>query len=663
MLAAALLAPSAHAADIDVDVLTDNGGPGCELREAIASANTAAPVGGCTTGEIGPDTINITAPGTITLLTATGGELPVASNITVVGLGVGTTTITHDPVSRIFHVQSIGVLRLESLQVSGGTGNLRGAGILNEGGLTLDQAEVSGNAAIGMEGGGIAGESNSSTTIMNSEVSGNVAGEGGGGRGGGGGGIYIEGGTLTVESSLIHGNTAKQFGMVTSLPEARGGGIYAASGIGPTTPTVTISNSQIGSLGNGNVAELSGGGLWMDGGNLQVRNTLVVDNQAQGDGGAGHGGGAGLVLLDVSGVSHDQLILNSTITGNDGGGAGAGLFSNVEAPNQTEIEGTTFSANVARTGGGLSLFGRATILNSTISGNSATLHTGAMAVSGSGGAGTTHVNLSNSTIAGNQSPSTSGISFGDDGGDTLNLGTSVLENPAGGGQNCFGPITSAGYNVVSDNTCALGGTGDAEGVSPMLGGLADNGGPHAGIPPGDPIETHALLPGSPAIDRSPTGPPTDQRGVSRPQGAFFDSGAFELEMAIAPGPTPPPPPPSIVPLAVPPSNAFELGRLKRNKKKGIAFLFVNVPGPGEVGLAGKGVKNVGIAAATARKSVFTPGGVVKLRIKPGKGKKARKLVSRLKSKGKAKLKVRVTYVPTGGVANSLARKLKLVRKR
>ena len=115
-------------------------------------------------------------------------------------------------------------------------------------------------------------------------------------------------------------------------------------------------------------------------------------------------------------------------------------------------------------------------------------------------------------------------------------------------------------------------------------------------------------------------------------------------------------------LAAPPSNAFALGKLKRNKKKGIAFLFVTVPGPGEVGLAGKGVKNVGIASASARKSVFTPGGVVKLRVKPGKGKKARKLVRRLKDKGKATLKVRVTYVPTGGLANTQARQVKLVRK-
>ncbi len=53
--------------------------------------------------------------------------------------------------------------------------------------------------------------------------------------------------------------------------------------------------------------------------------------------------------------------------------------------------------------------------------------------------------------------------------------------------------------------------------------LADNGGP---------TETIALVPGSPAIDAADgtNCPPTDQRGITRPQGAGCDIGAFELEV-------------------------------------------------------------------------------------------------------------------------------------
>ena len=55
---------------------------------------------------------------------------------------------------------------------------------------------------------------------------------------------------------------------------------------------------------------------------------------------------------------------------------------------------------------------------------------------------------------------------------------------------------------------------------PLLGALADNGGPTL---------THALLTGSPAIDAGNDAacPATDQRGVTRPQGAHCDIGSYE----------------------------------------------------------------------------------------------------------------------------------------
>jgi hypothetical protein len=137
-----------------------------------------------------------------------------------------------------------------------------------------------------------------------------------------------------------------------------------------------------------------------------------------------------------------------------------------------------------------------------------------------------------------------------------------------------------------------------------------------------------------------------------------------VEIASKPDPPPPPPPPApspIAPLAPAPSNAFELGKLKRNKKKGIAFLFVNVPGPGEVGLAGKGVQGIG-GAGIAHKSLAVSGGQARLRIAPAKGKKGTKVRKKLRAKGKAGLKVQITYIPTGGVANTQPRKVKLVRK-
>ena len=46
--------------------------------------------------------------------------------------------------------------------------------------------------------------------------------------------------------------------------------------------------------------------------------------------------------------------------------------------------------------------------------------------------------------------------------------------------------------------------------------------------------THALLPGSPAIDQIPLeacDSTTDQRGVKRPQGSQCDIGAYEYEIS------------------------------------------------------------------------------------------------------------------------------------
>jgi hypothetical protein len=108
----------------------------------------------------------------------------------------------------------------------------------------------------------------------------------------------------------------------------------------------------------------------------------------------------------------------------------------------------------------------------------------------------------------------------------------------------------------------------------------------------------------------------------------------------------------------PPSNAFSFGKLKRNRHNGTATLAVNVPGPGTLSLTGKGVKTQrGGGRASASKTV-SAAGTVKLRVK-AKGKTKTKL----NRTGKAKVMVKVTYTPTGGEANSKAKRIKLVKRK
>jgi hypothetical protein len=84
-------------------------------------------------------------------------------------------------------------------------------------------------------------------------------------------------------------------------------------------------------------------------------------------------------------------------------------------------------------------------------------------------------------------------------------------------------VVNLGYNLSSDATPPfLNQSNSLNNVDPMLGPLADNGGPTL---------TMALLPGSPALDAIPpsaTMTSVDQRGVARPAGAGADIGAFEL---------------------------------------------------------------------------------------------------------------------------------------
>jgi hypothetical protein len=109
---------------------------------------------------------------------------------------------------------------------------------------------------------------------------------------------------------------------------------------------------------------------------------------------------------------------------------------------------------------------------------------------------------------------------------TVTLGNTVLVG--GGNTICVGGLpTSLGGNVADDTSCGLTATGDQQGVNPLLGALANNGGP---------TMTHLPGAGSPAIDGGvATGcPAADQRGVARPQDGnndstvACDSGAVEI---------------------------------------------------------------------------------------------------------------------------------------
>jgi CSLREA domain-containing protein len=210
---------------------------------------------------------------------------------------------------------------------------------------------------------------------------------------------------------------------------------------------------------------------------------------------------------------------NSTLSHNRGEQGGA-----IRNEGTATVNNSTISDNVSVDGAGIyNNSGTLEVNNSTISGNSASL-------SGTGGgiynSGTLEVD--NSTISGN---SAAGAGGGIYNGRTATLKNTIVANNTArfNGGNCFGnvPITDGGYNLEwPGNDCGI-----ALSADPKLGPLQDNGGS---------TKTHALLPGSPAIDKGNSfGATTDQRGEERPHdlvsiqnatgGDGSDIGAFEVQ--------------------------------------------------------------------------------------------------------------------------------------
>jgi len=255
-------------------------------------------------------------------------------------------------------------------------------------------------------------------------------------------------------------------------------------------------------------------------GNLTLNGVTVRNGvyQAGGVGGGGIINGGTLTITD------------SLITANTSSANGGGIFNE----NILEIIRSTIANNVAVDyGGGIATIGPSLILaNCTVSGNVAHGAGGGIYQGNEGG--TPLVQLINTTVTGN-SYELNGSSSGSGGGDGLYLSlagvtfsNSIIAN--NGEQNCAtedlaATPVSLGYNIDSDNTCGLNATEDKVNTDPLLGPLADNGGPTL---------THALLSGSPAIDTGNTtvcrNAPVngiDQRSEQRLKAGVCDIGAYE----------------------------------------------------------------------------------------------------------------------------------------
>ena len=247
---------AAHAATITITTTADSGSG--SLRQAIQDAAPG-------------DTINFSVTGAITL---TSGELFIGKNLTLQGPGATSLAISGDDASRVVRIYgSETTVTISDITIRNGSAS-GGAGILNNGALTLMNVAVRDNTS-GSSGGGILNYG--PLTLTNVTISGNTA---SGAHPIGGGGIAHFGGAATLKNVTISGNSAINTGGVGNV--ASGGGISVYNPATLNLNNVTIVNN----LASASVADLGAGG-GMDASQadpVNFKNTLIAGNTSSGAG-------------------------------------------------------------------------------------------------------------------------------------------------------------------------------------------------------------------------------------------------------------------------------------------------------------------------------------------------------------------------------------------
>ena len=452
-----------------------------------------------------------------------------------------------------------GLARGGNSAVGGGGAGLGGA-IFSQGEVTLSRTTIadstarggsSGVPGLGSGGGGIGADATGNEGAGFGGGLGFGGGSGGsgdpGGGGGGGGGFRAsdDGSTASTTAGADGGGAA------TGLGGSGGGGQGAGgngSGGGGSSSNSGVSGGAGGGFGGGG----GGGGFpWGSGGGGGVG----------GGGGAPFGGGGGGGFGGGGGYGDD-----GGGTGGFGGGGGGGGGGD---PGGSGGFGGGAGSSAADGGGGAGMGGaifnhqgELTVQNSTLSQNSAL--GGGVWATGSGqigsGLGGAIFNLNgaltldSATVAFNTADAGGAVySLGYLAADTgapighaysaestptnsifadSTAGSDVFVNrPAtvsGGSSNTATSTADASDHNLVESVATVGGAtlaGSPLTDDPGLGSLADNGGQ---------TPTHAITDASPAFDAGATTLATDQRSISRPQGAADDIGAFELAIVASP---------------------------------------------------------------------------------------------------------------------------------
>lgn len=456
------------------------------LRDAITQSNNA----------VGADTItfdsSVFTGGDNSLIRLTSGELEITDTLTIDGSTGVEVTITGDANDDdITDAANITDVAASFGRTAGAADDLLddNSRVLNysstTGDLTLDDLTVTGGRTTA-DGGFV------NTTSI-------------------GGGIrFVSGGVLSITNSVVGGNS-------TTGRYARGGGI------GTFLSTVELTGSVV--SGN-STADLAASGGGIDADRLTVVDSKVIGNSTTGNN--ADGGGIRARYLTMT----DSEVIGNSVSHDWGNGGGIRTGYGSATLTRTLVAGNSSTGS----GGGVANFpGPVSFIDSVFSGNS-TMWTG-------GGIYGTSITLTNSTVYNNEARAVGGVHVVST--EPVWIENSIL---AGNSDDDIGPdfltseevVVTINHSLIGDTTgsgiSAASGIGNVLDQPALLGPLADNGGP---------TQSHALLPGSPAID---AGDPVfdlngldgllgteddvlfDQRGIGfdRVLGGRVDMGAFEV---------------------------------------------------------------------------------------------------------------------------------------
>jgi hypothetical protein len=481
----------------------------CSLREAVAAA-------------VSGDTVVFSplfnTPQTITL---TLGQITIDKNLTITGTGQDLVTISGNMAGRIFFLS--------------GDLNVTMSGIkLRDGKVGTTFGDAYGGAIAVLDGNGL-------LNLSAMEFTNNMAFYNGPPFPfGAGGAVYCNGCTMILINLNLHDNPAP------------GGGVIEAGSSGAITisdSVVTDNSAGIGAdtLNMQNTIVSRQANVGISSGHLTLINSAITDNNGRGVFG---GDAASTMTIEDSiisgntgaGLSNSGLatIRNTLISNNQYIDSGGGVINGgTMYINDSAIIGNSAAIH----GGGVKTHGGHLFLtNSTVSGNIAN---GGMATTGLGGGIYVLVNganpngrvtVTNSTISNNQSKGGGGGIRLDSGGTATTRNSIIAGNTSTdtNEEDVSGTFTSQGTNLIGNTPGSSGWIAtDLLNVNPMLGPLADNGGP---------TMTHSHLPGSPAINAGnnsvaidpQTQMPltTDQRGFLRVYDGTVDIGAYEIQPSI-----------------------------------------------------------------------------------------------------------------------------------